>query len=82
MDSDQIVNMDTVEYLNDVNLIIFNKEAFLAVYKRESEFEVLSKSIRSLAVKQELLTRNHYPASQRLTEKAIDIYMSKNIEIE
>ena len=73
MDRDQLVDYDSVEYISDVNLVLFHSKEFLAVYHGESAYRLLRKGVRTQAVKQGLITRFSYPSTQRLTEKAIKI---------
>ncbi len=73
MDADQIVDYDSLEYISDVNLVLFHSKEFLAVYRGESAYEVLPNGVHTQAVKHGLITRYSYPSTQRLTEKAIKI---------
>ena len=47
MDADQIVDINTVEYLSDVNLVLYHSKEFLAVYRGESAYDVLPKGVRT-----------------------------------
>ena len=73
MDWDHLVDVDSIEYISDVNLVLFHSKEFLAVYSGESAYSVLPNGVRTQAVKQGLITRFSYPSTQRLTEKAINI---------
>ena len=82
MDGDQIVDNDSVEYISDVNLVLFHSKEFLAIYHGDSSYTILPTGVRSQAVKQGLLTRLRYPSTQRLTLKAINILRDHKLIIE
>lgn len=67
------VNRSDLEYLSDVNLVLFYKEEFVAIYNGESEYDALPNGVRATAVRQGLLTKHSYPSRQRLTDKTINI---------
>ena len=76
------VDNKNLEYLSDVNLVLFHRNEFIAIYKGESECQLLPKNVRSTAVKQGLFTKHRYPSKQRLTDKAINIMVQNNLIIE
>jgi hypothetical protein len=76
------VNRNDLEYLSDVNLILFFRDEFVAIYNGESEYYALPNGVRATAVRQGLLTKHSYPSRQRLTDKTINIMREHDLILE
>ena len=79
METKTILYEEDPEIQSDINFVYYHRDKFLDVYCGQSEFKVFTKSERGRAIKQGLFTKNHYPNSQRLTIKAIEILKQTNL---